>query len=655
VQRGREQGVDKEGNEMTRIGGFFCFLVCALAVSAQDVAKTDPFAVTKADVKARLDKMPAAHPRLFVKRADAFEKIRGVIGQKPEWALIRDWLVKDADKVLLEKPVVRVQEGMRMKGQHEVEKRAGLLAAAFRLTGKPEYAERAKQELLAAAAFADWNPSHFLDTAEMTLGVALGYDWLYDTLDEATRKTLFEAIRDKGLKPALAKKYFWTKGDNNWSQVCWGGMVAGALAIRDQDPELALEIIHQAVTSVPYSVKPYAPNGSYPEGPAYWTYGTTYYVYMMDLLSKSLGTDFGLYDLPGFAKTGDYINIATGPSGRFYNYADGGDGRGHQLALWWLALRSKRPDWLRKEAADMREAVRAGDPRKTAMRGLAFPVLLLFWFQETEPDVPCKIPLNWASEGRVPVVVMRTSWDDRTAAYLATKGGPATQNHGHMDSGSFIYEADGIRWAVDLGAQNYYSIEKLGMSLWSSKQDSDRWKIFRLSSASHNVVTLDGQPHVASGFGKIVKFEDDPQLPHAVVDLGEVYAGQAQSVTRACALLPSRVGVIQDRLTGVKPGAKVRWAMVTQAKSCQAQGVDMVLTDGQKSLAVRPVAPAAVTWQVTDLAVPPNAWDVPNKGASMIAFETFAPESGTVELRVLLIPSGAQVEKVLPDFLSDMK
>jgi hypothetical protein len=544
---------------------------------------------------------------------------------------------------------------MRMKGQLEVEKRVGLLAAAYRLTGKPEYVERAKRELLAAAAFENWNPSHFLDTAEMTLGVALGYDWLYDALDEATRATLLEAIREKGLKQALAKTYFWSKGNNNWSQVCWGGMVAGALAIRDQDPELALEIIHRAVTSVPYSIKPYAPNGSYPEGPGYWTYGTTYYIYMMDLLTKALGTDFGLYDLPGFAKTGDYINVVTGPSGRFYNYADGGDGRGHQLALWWLALRSKRPDWLRKEAADMREAVRTGDPRKTALRSVSFPVLLLFWFQETEADVPCQVPLNWASDGHVPLVVMRTSWQDPNAAYLATKGGPATQNHGHMDSGSFIYEADGVRWAVDLGAQSYYSIEKLGMNLWNSKQDSDRWKIFRLSSASHNVVTIDGQLHVAKGFGRVETFERDPVLPHAVVNLDEVYAGQAERVTRACALMPSRVGVIQDRLAGVKPGAKVRWAMVTQAKSCQAQGADMVLAAGPKSLTVRALSPAAVSWQVTDLSTPPNAWDVANKGASMIAFETVVPEGGSLDLRVLLVPAGVQPEKTLPDFLQGVK
>ena len=94
---------------------------------------------------------------------------------------------------------------------------------------------------------------------------------------------------------------------------------------------------------------------------------------------------------------------------------------------------------------------------------------------------------------------------------------------------------------------------------------------------------------------EILKFDPDPQLPHTVIDLNEVYAGQAESVTRACSLLPSRTGVVQDRLTGLKPGAKVRWAMVTFAKSCQAHGNDMVLTDGAKSVTVRAVAPAAVT------------------------------------------------------------
>ncbi len=55
-------------------------------------------------------------------------------------------------------------------------------AGLFRLDGDPEKRDRAREELLAAAAFADWNEGFDLGTAELTFAVALGYDWLYDVL-----------------------------------------------------------------------------------------------------------------------------------------------------------------------------------------------------------------------------------------------------------------------------------------------------------------------------------------------------------------------------------------------------------------------------------------------------------------------------------------
>ena len=51
--------------------------------------------------------------------------------------------------------------------------------------------------------FPDWNPSHFLDTAEMSNAVGVGYDWLYDYLDEPTRKKVREALITLGLKPGI--------------------------------------------------------------------------------------------------------------------------------------------------------------------------------------------------------------------------------------------------------------------------------------------------------------------------------------------------------------------------------------------------------------------------------------------------------------------
>ena len=78
-------------------------------------------------------------------------------------------------------------------------RRIQALTLAFRWTGDERFAARAVQDLRSVAAFADWNPSHFLDTAEMTHATALGYDWLQGFLSDADRATIREAIVKKGL------------------------------------------------------------------------------------------------------------------------------------------------------------------------------------------------------------------------------------------------------------------------------------------------------------------------------------------------------------------------------------------------------------------------------------------------------------------------
>ena len=73
----------------------------------------------------------------------------------------------------------------------EAERRIIMLSFMWRLTGDERYAERAKSELINVCSFSDWNPSHFLDVAEMCIAVSVGYDWLYNWLDEKSKKYIF--------------------------------------------------------------------------------------------------------------------------------------------------------------------------------------------------------------------------------------------------------------------------------------------------------------------------------------------------------------------------------------------------------------------------------------------------------------------------------
>jgi hypothetical protein len=519
------------------------------------------------------------------------------------------------------------------------------LSMAFHLSGRQAYADRAAQEMLAIAAFSDWNPSHFLDVAEMTFAMAIGYDWLYEHLDAPTRETVRQAILDLGVRvPLDTRHHGWTRAHNNWGQVCHAGMVAGALAVAEHDADAAVRTVQRALENVTVSMAMYHPKGSYPEGPGYWSYGTTYNVLLIAMLESALGSSFGLDLAPGFDQTGQYPALTTGPSGLYFNYADGGSGRSCEPAVHWFAARHQRPDWLLGDERP-RQRMLAAPPDGDSSSNRFLPLLLL-WMQDAATDVAPTMPLHWTSDCKVPIALHRSSWEDPQAVFVGIKAGSPSGPHGHMDAGSFVLDADGVRWAVDLGAEGYHRIESRKMNFWSMAQNSDRWRVFRQNNLSHNTLVIDEALQVAAGNPKIVRFSDDARFPHSVVDLTPVYAGQAEQVHRGVALLPSGQVLVRDRLTGLKPGATVRWGMVTPSAASKAGEPSLTLRQGDASLAMRILSPAESRWELVDTAKPKNEWDSPNRGTLMAAFHAVAGESGVLDLTVVLTPGSRQATPV---------
>ena len=168
-------------------------LVFALCVSSYTGAESAFRDIPMEEVQAAFNQPIPPHPRLFITN-QKLNEIQNKIRSQPPLQVFYHAMLTKADGILNQPPVKRVKTGRRLLSvSRRCLDRVIHLSAAYRFTGKQSYLQRAEKEMLAAAAFSDWNPSHFLDVAEMTAALAIGYDWLYDGLSNATRPTIRQA------------------------------------------------------------------------------------------------------------------------------------------------------------------------------------------------------------------------------------------------------------------------------------------------------------------------------------------------------------------------------------------------------------------------------------------------------------------------------
>jgi hypothetical protein len=585
----------------------------------------------------------AEHPRLLATSAD-WTHLRGRLAQDPLLTAVHTTILGEANLLLEQPPLQRGQAGRRMLGVSRLlVHRLFTLGYAWRMTGDVRFARRAEAEMLAAAGFSDWNPSHFLDTGEAAAAVAVGYDWCHDALTPEARQRIRQALGEKALRPALdpeAPHNYWQTVTNNWNPVCFGGLTLAALAIAEDEPELAREILTRARANIGLGLTSYAPDGVYPEGASYWAYGTTFQVLMIAALESALGTDWNLTAQPGFlASAGVYLQT-TAPSGDFYNFFDSWEETLHEPVLYWFARRMADPGLLFFNTRLLQSGALQPDFDR---RSRIFPLTALWWPDSSVGNPPPALPLRWSGRGPNPIAVFRESWIDPAALYLALKGGKAGLNHGHMDAGSFVLEADGVRWAVDLGAQDYDSLEAKGIDIWKRGQDSPRWQVYRLNNQSHSTLTIDGHPHRIEGAATLTHFSADDPRAGVIVDLTSVFGGDAARVRRGFRLLPDRRVLVQDELNGLAPTAVVRWQMPTRA-TVTLDGDRATLRQDGRVLHVQVAAPTGARFAVQPAEAPPDDFNAPNPGVSMLSLTCRPTESAALRFAVVLSPGETMQE-----------
>ncbi len=486
------------------------------------------------------DTLAAGHPRLLASPM-RFAWLKGTVASNTIPQLTSWWQsYSNSAASVLSQPVSVYDKDVRgtiLGTSRAVMDRIYKLATVWRMNGDTNFAERAWQELnqVASTNFPDWHPAHFLDTAEMTHACAIGYDWLHAYWSPGRRTIIREAIINKGLKPSLSfytNTSSWVAASaNNWNLVCNGGMALGALAVADENEGMSEYIIAQATASVNAVMGHYTTdNGGWYEGPGYWDYTTEYNTRLVAALESALGSDFGLNRIKGFAETGLNPIYMVGPTRLSFNYADAGAGNMRGPQLFYLARRFNRPEYGWHERANATvEALDLlwYDARGTDPRTAALP-----------PDNYFRGPSGTGSYYPADAITLRTRWQDSRATFAGFKAGEIGASHGNLDAGSFVLDASAMRWAHDLGGDDYALRDYFG---------SQRWNYYRLRAEGHNTLIINPTSAADQRVGQkppVILFASDSERAVAVADL----TSAAQNVSR--------------HWRGVKLFAGRRWFMV---------------------------------------------------------------------------------------------
>lgn len=516
---------------------------------------------------------------------------------------------------------------------------------AYKMTGRGEYLTRVKADMQTVCSFPDWNGvPHFLDAAEMATAVAIGYDWCYYDLPLSLRRQAHRALVDFCLS-VTGDAHDYPNMDYNWNQVCYGGVVLSALALYEKDKDISVRRIEEALVNNARTITvSYAPDGNYPEGYSYWSYGTHFQVLILAALEKIFGSTGGLDSAADLRKMSEWMLFMGGPTGEVFNYSDCTRRYADpQYCMWWLAWKYKDVSMLYNEQRLLSNYTESDVTRLLPMCALFSDGL------DFSGTIAPPAKHLWSGKGDTPVVLVRGDWSySETDTFLGIKGGMAKVNHGHLDGGSFVFDAHGKRWAEDLMVPEYTSIENAitaaGGNFWDTGQNSMRWDVFVMTNYAHNTLTINGELHNVSGFTSLSSIIDSDTEKGGVFNMTAALGGSVSSAIRTVKLVNYKQLVVIDEITASSAPASTEWRMMTRASADkQASYIDLSFPDITRKMRLE--ATSSVSSIKPQMMTKPahfddgaRTWDLSQDGKTIVGHRFTIPAGQSVTITTTLTP-----------------
>lgn len=432
----------------------------------------------------------------------------------------------------------------------------------------------------------------FIIHTEYAMGLAFAYDWMFDVLKPSLKKRMEEQMR------AHVLECKWNESDgNNRSQVCNASYMACAVAMAEKLDAAAMadkmkfriENLRKTMSLI------YDADGASNESASYWSYGADFQAFALAVLEKAFGTDFDLMNTSGFRKTLKYRTFTVDNLGGFFDFGDCNKSVVGSPCVFYYAWKFGEPDSAYGELQMLREK-----GYKYNREAILAVIGAMGLGAEFSP-VQSTDKFYQAVSGRVPLVIARTGFG-RTDAYAGLKGGSPLDPHGHMDIGTFTYEAYGFRWASDYHHYAYQRhrniLKKINAPKDRKKIDYPGWDFFHMNNRQHNTLTVNGHNQVPTASARMIETLDRGNEWGGTLDMTPCYALDLSKAVRSIVLREDQTFDVKDCVTANENGeAVIRWTLCTLAKpEITPEGI--ILTQGGVRMLLKTDAPGVEykTW-----------------------------------------------------------
>lgn len=515
--------------------------------------------------------LKGVHPRILA-TDDDFARIRELCETDKRMIRWKKNLLQTADGMLGDPAYEYViGDGVRLSPAWSMIPAISVCAMAYQLTGDERYAEQAYVQLEAGASWQGWHPEHTLDTAAVGIGMALGYDWLYNWLTPERREIIEKGMYDNGINDYILgyqnKKASMVRGitaTNNWGPTVNAGGAVIALALSDLWPEEAAYIVANSVRGIEEPLVHYAPNGSWYEGIGYSCMTQEYLAYHFAVMDEILGTVYSVDKAEGLSSSARAILYMQSPLGT-YAYLDSASvSVQYDAAMFYLAEYYNDSgvvgSWF--EGFD-------SDPQNDDL------VRTMLWYKPESAETTADMMLDIYNPGEE-VVTGRDQWAETIRTFVGMKGGTPNMAHGHMDIGDFCFYANGAMWTSYVGSENYNL-----PGFWEYHDDSLRWTYYGLRAEAKNTLVIN--PDESGGFesnsmATFTRYESKPRGMIGILDMSESHgADKVSEATRAYFLTDNRRSfVVRDEVT-LKNESELYWFLQTE-QDVKVEGNRVILS-----------------------------------------------------------------------------